>query len=615
MRQPSSASASASAFCLSGALLCTVLAAGCRDQRVVTPPELLPVDEAAAAELAQRLLTEEFTPDQAADLVDAEAMLQLGGAGLMLPRGFQKGAIASIQDAQRHPVSGIPAQLQATGTTRLLANRVVDGERWLSFGIADPEGGYEQFSLRLAKRRGGQVHVVDTMLLTTSERATAQLRRYMLSLGAKTAVRAVTSPFAKATLDYESELAKHLDDYIALHNAVRDEQWSEALAAYARLPAGLQKTKFALLLRINAASNLDDASYLRAIEDLRTHHAEDPATQVALIDYYTLHEKWDEAIGAVDAVARFSVPDPYWLVLKGQLQYAADRMDAAHQTFVAAWRALPDMPDPAAQLADIYVERGAHGAQADALIELIRHHGFAVTDLEEFEGYEAFLRSADARRLKAVVNADEARRRPPGSVEVVARTGVKRADGWLYYIDKNGDVARTRMSRNAGAENKKAPSHQVVKKAGVQREQGWLYYLDADGHIARSRMVRGGDIADLSAPQPAATFLAQAGAKLAPARFPDAAAARAFVKTLHDAGAGEVRVDGVLAGAQPAVADSLWVLLPDEAKARAGLLQLCTKERPAGPRCKDEGQDRLFFWWANPNGAHPNGAHPDGTNP
>ena len=47
---------------------------------------------------------------------------------------------------------------------------------------------------------------------------------------------------------------------------------------------------------------------------------------------------------------------------------------------------------------------------------------------------------------------------------VVAKTGVKREAGWLYFLDKKGNVSRTRMARGGGKVRKTKP--QVVAKAG-----------------------------------------------------------------------------------------------------------------------------------------------------
>ena len=71
--------------------------------------------------------------------------------------------------------------------------------------------------------------------------------------------------------------------------------------------------------------------------------------------------------------------------------------------------------------------------------------------------------------------------------EKVKNTGVTKQSGYLYYLDKNGNVSRTRMARGAN----KGGSPEVVANAGVRRESGWLYFIDKDGDVSRARMARG----------------------------------------------------------------------------------------------------------------------------
>lgn len=72
--------------------------------------------------------------------------------------------------------------------------------------------------------------------------------------------------------------------------------------------------------------------------------------------------------------------------------------------------------------------------------------------------------------------------------EVVAKTGIKRAEGYLYYVDKKGDVARVKMARGG----KKGGKPEVVAKAGIKKEDGYLYFVDKNGNVARAKMVRRG---------------------------------------------------------------------------------------------------------------------------
>ncbi|SVB79522.1 uncharacterized protein METZ01_LOCUS232376 [marine metagenome] len=71
--------------------------------------------------------------------------------------------------------------------------------------------------------------------------------------------------------------------------------------------------------------------------------------------------------------------------------------------------------------------------------------------------------------------------------EKVKNTGVTKQSGYLYYLDKNGNVSRTKMARGAN----KGGSPEVVANAGVRRESGWLYFIDKDGDVSRAKMARG----------------------------------------------------------------------------------------------------------------------------
>jgi hypothetical protein len=48
----------------------------------------------------------------------------------------------------------------------------------------------------------------------------------------------------------------------------------------------------------------------------------------------------------------------------------------------------------------------------------------------------------------------------------VAEAGVKREDGFLYFIDKQGDVSRAKMARGG----KKGGKPTKVQKVGVKKE-------------------------------------------------------------------------------------------------------------------------------------------------
>jgi len=101
----------------------------------------------------------------------------------------------------------------------------------------------------------------------------------------------------------------------------------------------------------------------------------------------------------------------------------------------------------------------------------------------------------------------------------IQKTGITRERGWLYYLDKNGDVSRTKMARGGGSAQKSKP--QRIAKVGVKRENGFLYFIDKDGDVAKAKMAKPGS--------------RRKSARRTPKRAPRRAATRGRAKTTRRA--------------------------------------------------------------------------------
>jgi len=71
--------------------------------------------------------------------------------------------------------------------------------------------------------------------------------------------------------------------------------------------------------------------------------------------------------------------------------------------------------------------------------------------------------------------------------EKVMKCGVKRKKGYLYYIDKKGNVVETKMARGKA----KGGGGKVIVKSGVKKQKGYLYFIDKRGDIAKAKMLKG----------------------------------------------------------------------------------------------------------------------------
>jgi len=74
--------------------------------------------------------------------------------------------------------------------------------------------------------------------------------------------------------------------------------------------------------------------------------------------------------------------------------------------------------------------------------------------------------------------------------EKVKAVGVKKKAGYLYFVDKRGNVSRAKMAR--GGRKKGRAKQEVVAKVGVKKQAGYLYFIDRRGDISRAKMVKGG---------------------------------------------------------------------------------------------------------------------------
>ena len=64
-----------------------------------------------------------------------------------------------------------------------------------------------------------------------------------------------------------------------------------------------------------------------------------------------------------------------------------------------------------------------------------------------------------------------------------------RESGYMYFIDKEGDVSRT-LLRRKGRTSEKQPQEKVAKTP-ITREFGYLYFQDKDGDVSRVVQARG----------------------------------------------------------------------------------------------------------------------------
>jgi len=72
--------------------------------------------------------------------------------------------------------------------------------------------------------------------------------------------------------------------------------------------------------------------------------------------------------------------------------------------------------------------------------------------------------------------------------KMIAKCGIKRKKGYLYFVGKNGSAYETKMARG----RKKGGGRKMIHNCRIKRKKGYLYYIDKKGNVCEAKMRRGG---------------------------------------------------------------------------------------------------------------------------
>jgi hypothetical protein len=68
----------------------------------------------------------------------------------------------------------------------------------------------------------------------------------------------------------------------------------------------------------------------------------------------------------------------------------------------------------------------------------------------------------------------------------IGKEKIKREEGYLYYIGKDGYVWAAPMRSYKGGKKKRVGTEKIEKK------EGYLYYIGKDGYVYMAKMKKGG---------------------------------------------------------------------------------------------------------------------------
>lgn len=483
-----------------GVLLVFALVAGSACTREAPAVVIVPATDVEVKDFTAELLAAMERGDAAAiaDSIDVVALVELAtlGSDKAMHPWLIQGLLTGFARDDSVPVAlatafgdGKSVKVFPSGGPHL--DRGVD-ERWITVRLVAPEGPFDHVALRLGTRDGGKTSIVDFMTLGLGERFSstigATLAAQRRSSGRARLLRRLTLGLWREDV-FDAGIAAGQE----MRQLVSQGDATGALEHFAALPERVKQQRIPLLTRLFAAQQVDDASTLRALEDLKTYLPDDPAWLLSSLEYYTLEARYDDALASLARLRARCIDDANIDVHEADLLMLAKRHGEAEAALARARAKEPDLVSLRWSSALLLVHQRKFDEAAATYGEMIEKHGLDVDvdAMATLDGFEDFAASPAYARLVERFGEgddddedDEDASTPP---ELVKKVGVVREPGYLYYIDKSGDVARTRMVRGG---ERKAPSDapELVAKTGVKRQEGFLYFIDKHGDIARVPM-------------------------------------------------------------------------------------------------------------------------------
>ena len=309
-----------------------------------------------------------------------------------------------------------------TGFTRQLSSQI-QGLKFLRLRHAGrdvrlicrvtPIGGGMNYQ-ELAVKRGadGKMGFVDMFIYLTGEMMSETIKRAIIP-----AVVEKQKSLVERLFGEKSDVVKYFMQWTEVAKLSSEGRHREALAAYAKLPASLQKEKFILVSRLKSASALgDDKEYLAALELWQRAYPKDPSLDLISIDAFILRKRYSKALESVDRLDQAVGGDPYLDYQRGMLYELMGDPAKSDEALNRAIEREPTLVVVHFLLFGHRVQEKNYPAAVAALVRMQKDTGYSsgriASAIERQREYASFIKSDEYRNWRGLPPVSQDAQRP-----------------------------------------------------------------------------------------------------------------------------------------------------------------------------------------------------------
>ena len=358
-------------------------------------------------------------------VIDWDEILKRATAGIEVPEASRNGFIQGVKSSMEQEQGLVPqivATIKGGGSYKFLHRGVRDGHKTTLFRLVTSDGNIANYhDFVLARRPDGKVRAVDAYMFLSGELISQSIRRLYIPVAAK-----VAPGLLDRLQGTERAFMKNLPRFEQMTTEVRNGHPAEALKIYQQFPPELKKDKNLLLIRLQAAQDVSDEEYSRAIEDFRATHPDEACVELLSIGYYLLKKDSPRAFACIDRFEKAVGGDPYLNVTRANIHTEAKEYDAARKDARSAIAQDPTLQDAYWTLMTISLQEHQFADTVMLLNQL--EDGFHVPfgDMTQLPVFAEFVQSPEYHAWKERPKPSQRRRLRLPSRRLPARSGHNR---------------------------------------------------------------------------------------------------------------------------------------------------------------------------------------------
>ena len=275
-----------------------------------------------------------------------------------------------------------------SGQFTFLRLRTVNGKKLALFRLLmDGPFNYHEYVIEATPQGGAKI--VDLYVYLSGEFISQTFRRMFLATIA-------SEPGAVGKLvGNQNEYALALKKLQTMTQLTNSGKPAEALKVFHGLPETLKKEKNALILRLQAGSQVSPKELMDALEALRKAYPGDPSIPVLSLDPLFLAKKYDEVIAAVDELDKAIGGDPFLHAFRASVYMEKGDFDSARTAGKKSVDAEPTLAPGYWALVTISLREKKFKETSQWLTAIEKKLGIEFKDLTTVDTYAEYVKSPE----------------------------------------------------------------------------------------------------------------------------------------------------------------------------------------------------------------------------